>query len=117
MASYALLNAYSGFEFDMSKGMIGFAPVENRPHPFRCFWSLDPAWGTVSVGSGWVELQVMTGALALNSLRLPEINPDLQVQANLAGEVLEIEVGQGEIQFSAEVTIQTGQSLILRWEA
>jgi uncharacterized protein (DUF608 family) len=44
LSSYALLNAYSGLQFDLAHGMIGFAPVEGRPQPFRCFWSLDPAW-------------------------------------------------------------------------
>ena len=53
----------------------------------------------------------------LKTLRLPEINPGLQVQANMAGEVIDIEAGEGEIQFDAEVTIQSGQALILRWEA
>jgi hypothetical protein len=41
MASYALLNAFSGFEFDMTKGIIGFNPVFMNGFTFKSFWSLD----------------------------------------------------------------------------
>jgi len=41
MASYSLLNSFSGFRFDMVKGMIGFNPVGTKKGSFRCFWSLD----------------------------------------------------------------------------
>lgn len=47
MASYALLNALSGFEFDMVRGMIGFDPVRMDGDTFRCFWSLDSGWGVL----------------------------------------------------------------------
>jgi non-lysosomal glucosylceramidase len=116
MASYALLNAYSGFQFDMAQGMIGFAPVENQPRPFRCFWSLEPAWGAVAIGAGWAELQVMSGALPLKAFRLPGIHPKMHVQANLAGMSIPVRVGKGEMHFDADIAIQTGQALILRWE-
>ena len=42
MASYALLNTFSGFEYDMVEGMIGFNPIETGDDDFKCFWSLDP---------------------------------------------------------------------------
>ena len=44
MASYALLLAYSGFVFDMTRHLIGFNPVIDDI-PFRVFWSLDSGWG------------------------------------------------------------------------
>ena len=43
MASFAMLQAYSGFKYDMVRGMIGFAPVSEGD--FRCFWSLGRVWG------------------------------------------------------------------------
>jgi hypothetical protein len=116
MASYALLNAYSGFQFDVSRGMIGFAPVENRPQPFRCFWSLDPAWGAVAIGADWAELQVISGSLKLQTLRLSGLQTGQQVQANLAGLAVAVEVSEGELHFGPDFKIQTGQALILRWE-
>jgi non-lysosomal glucosylceramidase len=117
LSSYALLNAYSGLQFDLSRGMLGFDPVEGRPQPFRCFWSLDPAWGTVAIGSGWAELQVIGGALKLQALRLPDIESGLKVQATLTGQAVPLEVSQGELSFATEITIPVGQTLVLRWEA
>jgi non-lysosomal glucosylceramidase len=116
MSSYALLNAYSGFQFDMTQGMMGFAPVEGRPQPFRCLWSLDAAWGATAIGAGWAELEVLGGALALKTLRLPAIQEGLAVQATLAGQAVEVKAGEGELQFSQGVTIPAGQTLVLRWE-
>ena len=45
MASYALLNAFSGLEFDMASGHLGFRPITQPGEPFKCVWSLGPAWG------------------------------------------------------------------------
>jgi uncharacterized protein (DUF608 family) len=116
LSSYSLLNAYSGFEFDLTRQMIGFAPVEGRPQPFRCFWSLDPAWGAVAVGSGWAELEVLGGQITLKSLRLPELCNGMVVQANLSGQQVRVETGNCELVFPKSVTIQAGQTLVVRWE-
>ena len=71
MASYALLNAFSGFQFNLAAGEIGFAPVQTRKGRFRCFWSLDPAWGAFVREPNGVELHVASGRLKLRTLRLP----------------------------------------------
>ena len=44
MASYSLLLALSGFSFDLRSGHLGFRPVVPAAR-FRCFWSIDGAWG------------------------------------------------------------------------
>ena len=116
LSSYSLLNAYSGFQFDLNRGMIGFSPVKDRPKPFRCFWSLDPAWGTVAIGSGWAELHVMSGGLSLKALRLPAITPALKIQATLTGQAVSVKSGENELFFEEEITIPSGQTLVLRWE-
>ncbi len=67
MASYSLLNAMSGFEYDMTKGMIGFSPVENGP--CRFLWSLGPAWGEVEFAKGKAVLMVRGGELKLSEFR------------------------------------------------
>ena len=69
MASWALLPIFSGFRFDMVKKEIGFAPV--LPGDFQCLWSVDSAWGTVSINSEGAELNLLGGRLTLNSLSLP----------------------------------------------
>jgi hypothetical protein len=68
MASYSLLNALSGFEFDATKGMIGFSPVL-KDKSFTSFWSLDSAWGTVEFTSKSIVLNVLYGTLPLREFR------------------------------------------------
>ena len=116
LSSYALLNAYSGFQFDLTRGMIGFSPVEDRPQPFRSFWSLEPAWGTVAIGSGWTEIQVIGGTLPLKVLCLPAVTPALKIQATLNGQAVSVQSGEKEIHFVEELMIPSNQTLVLRWE-
>jgi uncharacterized protein (DUF608 family) len=116
MSSYSLLNAYSGFQFDLTQGMIGFAPIEGRPQPFRCFWSLDPAWGAMAIGASWAELEILGGSLTLRKLRLPPIHANQLMQATLAGQVVPLQTSQGELNFSKALVISAGQTLVLRWE-
>lgn len=71
MASYALLNAYSGFSFDMVRGAIGFEPVGLVDGDFQCFWSLQQGWGTVSITPKAASIEVLCGSLVLNSIHLP----------------------------------------------
>lgn len=69
MASYSLLLVLSGFSFDMTRGHIGFRPrLEARP--FRVFWSLDAAWGTMTIGEDGFSLRILGGALPLRSLEV-----------------------------------------------
>ena len=76
MASYALLNAFSGFEFDMVRRMVGFNPIRTDVGRFRCFWSLDSGWGQIDIGPGRVDLRVLYGALEIQTLRLPFLSQD-----------------------------------------
>uniref|UniRef100_S0DGQ7 Glycoside hydrolase family 116 protein n=1 Tax=termite gut metagenome TaxID=433724 RepID=S0DGQ7_9ZZZZ len=64
MASYALLLAFSGFRFDMTRKLIGFKPIEEAEAQ-TFFWSLGTAWGTWSAGGGRVELLVQHGSIGL----------------------------------------------------
>ena len=64
MSSYALLLALSGFEFDMTKGEIGFHPKQfGGTHRF--FWCLHTAWGTVELHADRIILSVLHGSMAL----------------------------------------------------
>jgi uncharacterized protein (DUF608 family) len=107
MASYALLNAFSGFRFDMTAGLIGFDPV--MPGDFRCFWSLDPAWGIFERKSGSVELRVLYGELGLKVLILPDICAPQSV--TLEGQNVLFEFEDGKVTLESAVLIQEGQSL------
>ena len=68
MASYGLLQAYSGFHYDMTRGMIGFAPkLSGR---FRSFWSLGTVWGTYDETETGAEVRILRGGMELQSLEL-----------------------------------------------
>ena len=73
MASYALLLAMSGFEYDMVRGHIGFSPVA-ADDDFTCFFSLDAGWGTISIDKNRVVLDVLKGSLHLRSFRCSALN-------------------------------------------
>ncbi len=71
MASFALPAIFSGFTFDMTQKRIGFAPV-TAERPFKCFWSVQGAWGTVEITETETTLSVLYGALPLETFGLPE---------------------------------------------
>ena len=71
LASYALLNAFSGFSFDMTQRLLGFIPRWHGAGTFRCFWSLDAGWGEVLCTADHLEIIVKAGAVPLRRLRLP----------------------------------------------
>ena len=74
MASYSLLNAFSGFHYNMAAGgEMGFAPVVQPEDGFCTFWSLDAAWGTIELTASGFCLSVLSGVLPLTRLDLPEL--------------------------------------------
>jgi len=68
MASFALLPIFSGFEYHMAQGHIGFKPV--LPGDFRCLWSLAPAWGEFLREGNTDSILIHSGCLTLSSVAL-----------------------------------------------
>lgn len=68
MSAFALLPIFSGFEFDMSNGHIGFSPIEDGD--FRTFWSLGASWGSFSVTDKNATLSVLGAPISLSSISL-----------------------------------------------
>ncbi|WP_343422418.1 GH116 family glycosyl hydrolase [Candidatus Flexifilum breve] len=68
LASYALLNTFSGFQFDMVKGKISFAPIQAGDCEF--FWSLDSGWGKYVQTPTTREIHVLYGELSLTALQV-----------------------------------------------
>lgn len=114
MASYALLPALSGFEFDMTRGHIGFAPVL-RQNEFRCLWSLDCAWGTYERANGAVVLRVEGGTLTLNSYGDSSIGTATSVRlddnAGQAERVRQVNKDGSRLTFDTPVRIAAGEQL------
>lgn len=112
MASYSLLLAFSGFMFDMVKGVIGFNPVTSGDN-FRVFWSLDSGWGVFEKSGDKIELKVLYGYLDLKELCLPfmegrDVKSVLQEDVPVA-----YKKDGGNIKFSDVVRIDRGQKMII----
>lgn len=80
MASFALIPIFSGFEFDMTKGHIGFKPIADGD--FKCIWSLESAWGDYIREASTHKLILNSGELKLNSLRLKNLSKVTSVMAD-----------------------------------
>jgi len=113
MASYALLNAFSGFEFDMPARKIGFHPLPVENERFRCFWSLDSAWGVFELTPDGNELRVLYGNLELEVLVVPLLGRP--ATASLGGVPVDCKVAGDEVYFTTPVLITAGQSLQVRF--
>ncbi len=111
MASYALLNAFSGFEFDMTRGHIGFAPIRPNDGHFRTFWSLDSGWGTFEMTPDTFTLHQLYGELTLQSLRLP-IDMQGISAIQLDQNNVTFSLAADLVHFSSPVTIRAGESLV-----
>ena len=111
MASYALLNAFSGFEFDMGRGMIGFAPIQAEAGRFRCFWSLDNGWGEFELTPRGAELRVLYGTLRLRSLRLGALRQCEARRVTLAGKRVAFERQGVELLLSRPACLRVGKPL------
>jgi hypothetical protein len=115
MASYALLNAFSGFTFDLANQTIGFNPIRMENGCFRCFWSLDSGWGEVEITPDAVELCVLGGRLDLSSLHTPTPAGRSVQTANAGGQNVDYGLADGAVQFAQPVPIEAGQTLQLRY--
>ena len=58
MAAFSMIQAFSGFRYDMTRGMIGF---KNHPSGFSCFWSLGTIWGKFRTEENRAELHILSG--------------------------------------------------------
>jgi non-lysosomal glucosylceramidase len=71
LASYALLNAYTGLTFDQRADEIGFKPA--RAGDAVYFWSAGRGWGEIEFRGRSAILSVRGGELAVSRLRLPTL--------------------------------------------
>jgi len=69
MSSYAILLTYSGFQYDVPNGFIGFAPLENKDE-LSFLWSLDSGWGRVRFWPNKAEISLSAGELRINRIQI-----------------------------------------------
>ena len=115
MASFALLPALSGFEYDLVEGMIGFSP-RIREEDFSCLWSLDPGWGVFTHRDRTLRVRLLGGSLTVARFKSDLLlGPARTVLAN--GRELPFDHRPGEIRFASPIRIGTGQALEITTEA
>lgn len=71
MASWSVLLALSGFEYDGVEKTMSFSPQINR-EDFSTFWSTGSAWGNLVIRNKVVILKVIYGDLPLSQFGLGE---------------------------------------------
>lgn len=116
MASYALLNAFSGFQFDMVSGAVGFQPAQPDNGEFSCFWSLDSGWGQFQSTQNCSSLSVLYGELRIQHINLPSLAETPVARVTLDGESVPFTNRNGAITLHSKSRIQTGQTLQLLYQ-
>jgi non-lysosomal glucosylceramidase len=110
MASYSLLTALGGFEFDMRSGHIGFTPIINQDH-FRCIWSLDSGWGVFTSEAGVLSVQVLRGELRLQSFASGLLSSRKVVCVQCEGEEMAYQNKEHTVWLKELAMLKAGQSL------
>jgi len=116
MASYALLNAFSGFSFDMSQRVIGFDPVRLPRTGFRCFWSLDSGWGEVEFAGASVTVRVLGGELVLDAIDLPVMRRMKRLTVQVGGQTVTVSRKGVRLRFAATAVMAAGSELNIAGE-
>lgn len=114
MASYSLLQAFSGFEYDMVEGMVGFKPVQSDVDKFRTLWSLDMGWGVYEQSETQTQLQLLGGKLVLKSIGLPEDRIETIKKIELGDASLAYIIVKDRIHFEPPIIIDEGNMLVIK---
>jgi hypothetical protein len=69
MASFALLQAFSGFHYSKRNKVLKFAPrVKHRP--FQSFFATADAHGTITLKENMLQIEVIEGELDVKQIEL-----------------------------------------------
>lgn len=107
MASYGLLQAYSGFRYDMTRGLIGFAPKITGD--FSTFWSLGTVWGTYMKTESQVKIKILYGTMNLNRLEL-DFKPS---SLSVAGRNIEFRLSENTVCLTASAPLNKGDEILI----
>ena len=109
MASWSILLALSGFEYDGVQHMIRFEPKLNEDN-FSTFWSCGTAWGNYWQSTGSAGIEVLYGSLKLNSIQIPIGSVNF---VSLNDNQIQIKKEDQMIIFEEQVTVNQGDILRL----
>ncbi|MCT4596903.1 MAG: non-lysosomal glucosylceramidase [Vallitalea sp.] len=105
MASYGLLLALSGFDYDMRKKHIGFTPKVSEDK-YNTFWCVNSAWGSYESYNNEKLIQVKYGLLQLKSIGIENAFGVKKVYT--IDKELPFEIGVDSILLE-DVTLKAGQ--------
>lgn len=113
-ASYAMLLAVCGFEYDGPAGILGFNPKLN-PQSFRAPFTTAAGWGSFhqqAHNTHWsATLTLLHGTLKLTTLRLPWLTP--QATLTLAGKPVEATCTRGSATLTTPLTLHANETLAI----
>lgn len=115
MASYGLLLAFSGFEFDLSAHRIGFHPIGKQDAHFKTFWSTGTGWGMYRQSPGRVELELKYGQLTLRSFKLPFL-VGRRVKTVSIQQPVPFSVQDSEIVFREAALLRKGSCVVVEFD-
>ncbi|MEI6132289.1 MAG: GH116 family glycosyl hydrolase [Bacillota bacterium] len=104
MASYALINAFTGLEFDFSAGHIGFSPIQSKSpgEEFKGFWSVGEAWGNIVFNEKEGFINIAYGNLDICSVSVPKDPKAVFVD----GKAIPFSVEEGRVVFNETLSVQ-----------
>ncbi|MHA6480966.1 GH116 family glycosyl-hydrolase [Paenibacillus sp. strain BS8-2] len=116
MASYSLLHAFSGFQYDMVTGMIGFRPVRTEKGIFRIVWSLAGGWGVYEQTANQVCVQLLGGELELRMLQIDEVLVSATTAVQIGDTPVEFSLLTSGIQFERRILLDMDHPLMITFE-
>ena len=123
MASWAILLALSGFQYDAHSRVILFNPAY-QPENFRCLFNTGSCWGHYSQRiekDGFnLNIEIIHGSLAINRLQFFPLRPfsiiTARVDSNSVPVNYEIQSEKTILGFEPDVVIHEGNQLAIRFE-
>lgn len=111
LASWSVLLALSGYEYDARTGLLAFAPRVSEGE-FRCLFTTGTGWGSFEQQHDRACITLHWGEVALNAVKVPlaESGP---LRATLDGEPVEASLQDGRLPFSKPVRLSAGQRLVI----
>ena len=107
MAAFGMLQAFSGFRYDMTRGEIGFAPRVSGA--FSAFWSIGRAWGVyVRAKDGRETVEVLFGSVKLSRLAVAGSSP------RCGGRAVPAHREDGAIVFDRPLSLKAGDRVVMR---
>jgi uncharacterized protein (DUF608 family) len=115
MASYSLLLVFSGFEYDMREGLIGFSPIDVKSDTssYKIFWCLNTGWGIFEKKDNIIRLEVLCGKLKIKTFKSNLIEDKDLVSVFLGDSALEFNKEKDKVIFYSEETITRERPLVL----